>query len=132
MAWVVAGSERSPSTAGMGRITYTAGVRFRTSLANSANSRLLKIRGTVPTVNRTKNRPRIPAPMAKIVRVLAFGGAGVPLLIQLPRWPAPHQAIGYWDEEQRVERSNHQTADHGSAQWSVLLTSCAQSEAHRE
>src|SRR4030095_8409195 len=142
MAWVVVASERSPATAGTGRITYTVGVRFWTSLADTANSRLLQILGTVPTVNRTKNKPRITLPMTTIVRVLALREAissgsdcsesGVPLLIQLPRWPAAHQTIGHWDEEQRVERSNHQTADHGSAQWSVLLTSCPPPAAPRE
>src|SRR5678815_3098029 len=103
MAWVVAGSETSPSTAGTGRITYTVGIRFWTSLADTVNSRLLQIRGTVPTINRTKSTPRIPAPMATIVRVLVFGGSGLPLLIQLPGRSAAHQAIGHGDEEQRIE-----------------------------
>src|SRR5213594_661830 len=141
MAWVVAGSERPTSTAGTGRITYTVGVRFWTSLADITNSRLLQILGTVPTVNRTRNKPRITLPIMTIVRVLAlragrsgadFGASGVPLLIQLPGGPSAQQAVGHWDEEQRVEGSNHQSADHGSAQWSVLFTSCAQPEAHRE
>src|SRR5437879_5000451 len=104
MAWVVAGSEKSPSTAGTGRITYTLAIRFWTSLADTANSRLLQIRGTVPSVNRTKNKTRIPVPMATIVRVLVFGRSGLTLLIQLPGRPAAHQAIGHWDEEQRKER----------------------------
>ena len=42
------------------------------------------------------------------------------------------QAFRHWDEEQRIERGNHEAADHGSAQWSVLLTACTQPEAHRE
>src|SRR4030095_3487770 len=142
MAWVVVASERSPATAGTGRITYTVGVRFWTSLADTTNSRLLQILGTVPTVNRIKNKPRITLPITTIVRVLAlragrssgadFGASGVSPLIHPPRRPAAHQAIGHWDEEQRVERGNHQSADYGSAQWCVLLTACTQPEAHRE
>src|SRR5262245_54602111 len=125
MAWVVAGSERSPSTAGMGRITYTAGVRFWISLADTTNSRLLQILGTVPSVNRTRNKPRITLPITTIVRVPAvdagklsgagFAASGVSLLIQVPGRPPAQQAVGDGDEEQRVEGSNHQTADHGSA-----------------
>src|SRR5262245_38209253 len=116
MAWVVAGSERSPSPARTGRITYITGVRFWISLADTSNSRLLQILGTVPTVNRTRNKPRITLPIMTIVRVLAlragrssgadFGPSGVPLFIQVPGRPSAHQAIGHRDEEQRVERSN--------------------------